>query len=461
MKKRVLLALFILLLLSGFASAETTCKTENCRITITIHIAFAGANDTQINDWAREIENVWNQNGQTTGDCKCPVMYIVEAKKAVNCIPIPQGYHCVNVLPWNGSLESLPQLPAGPRAGERVTGYMGKTTQSPSTSSLDGDWSDMMSRPVNASDPNGEHYADAAHEAGHMMGLDDNDGGGIMSFTSGPNAKPTQAQIDKTVEKACGPNACADICCCGNGQVEKGKGEGCDPFANPTGCNANEFCCAGCCHCYQRACVAANGEYDSESSCNSACAGGKCYYNYLTGCWDCKKQIPAATLEPKYDDSKLNEVKDEDNHSIITFTSDIADLQQMVGLEFDLPLGLFSDERGNIYISGDKNYSVVTADSIVESAENSILEDPTMNVYTDRETAERILEGELNPLTALDRGLVTYEGVGFLRSIKTGFVKFGFGIWSLFRGKEKSEEQESKEPRPSYLDADILEKPEE
>lgn len=253
MKRGVLLIIFLafLILNLNFALSNTSCEIKDCKIIITINIAFAGATDSQINSWSQEINDVWNGNGQTTGDCKCPVIFKLNTTKVANCTPIPAGYHCVQVLPWNGTDASLPHLPAGPDKGRAVVGYMGKTTQSPSIGgvSLDGEWSDMTSRPIDPNDPSKGNYNDAAHEVGHMLGLADGSGG-LMNFTSGNDSKPTQQHIDDAVNNICGPNACPDRCCCGNGQLDGNKGEQCDPKANPQGCLQGNLCCPICCKCY-------------------------------------------------------------------------------------------------------------------------------------------------------------------------------------------------------------------
>lgn len=244
--------LFLIILIFNFnlASAKTSCDVKDCKITITIFLAFAGATDSQINSWSQEISNVWNGNGQTTGDCKCPVTFKVNTTKVANCSPMPSGYHCIQVLPWNGTDASLPQLPAGPNKGKAVVAYMGKTTQSPSVggASLDGEWSNITSRPIDPNDPSKGNYLDAAHEVGHMLGLADGSGG-LMNFTSGNDAKPTQQHIDDAVNNVCGSNACPDKCCCGNGIIDNNKGEQCDPKAVPRGCSVNDVCCPICCQC--------------------------------------------------------------------------------------------------------------------------------------------------------------------------------------------------------------------
>ena len=306
----ILPALFLLASFTSPALAETDCDIDynECKITITIKIAFAGATDQQIQDWGNEIEDVWNgpNNYQTTGDCDCEVKFEVETMKItdpanVNCNPPPAGYHCVMVTPWNNNNSNLPWFYRPDGTKEYVTAYMGYNSQSPSQggASIDGWWSDQTSRPAQDAEgnPTGENYKDAAHEAGHMMGLGDDDGApNIMGQTSGPNAQPTQAQIDQVVENVCGEGACPDHCCCGNGTVDKDKGEECDPMAESSDCKEGEFCCIICCQCHSQLCNPEDGEYATQSDCQRSCEDGQCLFNYQTGCWDCKRYESKITV---------------------------------------------------------------------------------------------------------------------------------------------------------------------
>ena len=307
MKKINIFIIFTLIFLSmGFNNpvfAETTCDINEaeCKITITIKIAFAGATDQQIENWKNEIEDVWNgpNNYQTTGDCDCEVEFKVETMKItnpanINCNPPPAGYHCIMVTPWSNNNANLPWFYRPDGGKEYVTAYMGYNSQSPSQggASINGWWSDQTSRPVIGADgqPTGENYKDAAHEAGHMMGLGDDKGApNIMGQTSGSNAKPTQEQIDQVVNNVCGEGACPDSCCCGNGKVDEDKGEQCDPMAENSKCGEGQYCCMICCQCHSQLCNPEDGEYATQSDCQKNCKDGQCLYNYQTGCWDCKK----------------------------------------------------------------------------------------------------------------------------------------------------------------------------
>jgi hypothetical protein len=237
-----------------------------------------------------------------------------------------------------------------------------------------------MSRPINASNPQAGNYKDAAHEAGHMMGLNDGEGG-IMNFTSGANAAPTQANINSAVNSVCGQNACPDSCCCGNGQIDRNKGEECDPFAVPEGCSAQESCCPVCCNC--------------------APFGEECLH------------IKTIDLDPFVD----------------SYNSGITDVPVISGV--------FANQRINLYIEGAEEYSIITTDLGIETTGEEFLEDPTMNVFTDIETVRDISSGDLDFMEALDQEKITYEGVGFVNSVKFGVLNLAYNIYSFFAGEEE------------------------
>lgn len=190
----------------GDEKQATLCKVEDGDITITLRIAFSGADDPYINRVKNEIESIWNgPNGyQTCGRYR--VKFEVETKKItnhanVNCEPPPIGYHCIMVTPYDTN-------PPRDTSGIRYIGYLYPPGVSQRGHALKGWWSDQMSRPVPGG--NGERYKDFTHEAGHMMGLADNEDNGIMTHTKGLNAKPTQANIEKVVENICGAGTCSD-----------------------------------------------------------------------------------------------------------------------------------------------------------------------------------------------------------------------------------------------------------
>jgi len=449
---RVLLLsiVFLVVFYSTTAYASTTCTMDDCKITITLKIAFSGADQAYMDRVEDEIEDVWNgPNGfRTTGDCECVVKFDVQTMKItnasqVNCNPGPPGYHCIMVTPYainppkdtNGTTYAGYMYPPGITTGQSINGW----------------WSDKMSTQVPGTNSN---YTDFAHEAGHMMGFDDDYnksrnyyGKNLMGQTWPPHNTLNQTMIDTAVSNVCGPNPCPDYCCCGNGEIEKGKGEECDPFAEPNGCESGKYCCPICCHCYEPMCIQENGEYADESACDNACTDGKCYYNYQTGCWDCLKQKPVETpssydttvkqvegifdehsdehepilppeSEPKtvegYNEVyepvlKLRaemeeELTEEEQEEVVeeiiptqeAYLFDYIEQMNYGMLEHPLLSSLFADERIDIYIGDISSepyaYIITKNGKIIDIGEGPV-KNPTINIHTNSDTVFSIMEG--------------------------------------------------------------------
>jgi len=489
-----MLSIILLVVFCSIAAyASTTCEMDDCKITITINLAFTGASQDYMDRAENEIEDVWNgpDGFRTTGDCECPVTYKVNTMNITNasqqnCSPGPPNYHCIKVTPYNTD---------PPKAGnETYIAFMWGMTNG---TSINGWWSDICSRQITGST---NHYTDFAHEAGHLMGLPDDYnrtsgqyGANLMGQTWPPNNQPTQDQKDQSVENVCGANACPDYCCCGNGKVDKNKGEACDPFAEPNGCGSNEYCCPVCCQCYDKMCIPENGEYASESACDSACTDGKCYYNYQTGCWDCLRTKPVETpssydttvkqVEGIFDEhseehepieteiiqlelvggyteevyepvlqrnkpevieeeeieeveEEIDEVEEEVLEEEIVEEEDIFEhIKEMNYNMIDHPLmsKLFADERIDVYIediSSEPYAHVITADGRIVNIEQGPVNEPSINIYTNTETVEMLMTGEISFEQALDEGSIRYEGVGFFNGIRIGVMDFFYNLFT-------------------------------
>jgi len=206
----------LLLALPATGWARTTCTTTNGTIAVTMYVAFAGASNTIADAWTREILDVWNgpQKHQTYGACGCPVVFRVVTNHVAAGSAMRPGWHLVHVIPRK---DGMPILPYGPDRNKRVVAYMGKTTHSPPCggASVDGEWSEVASRSVNPDQPNGARYKDAAHEAGHMMGLPEYYDGGagraasnIMGRTTGPCAIATPDLVRTIIDGLTGKTVC-------------------------------------------------------------------------------------------------------------------------------------------------------------------------------------------------------------------------------------------------------------
>jgi hypothetical protein len=237
------------------ARAETTCVLSDCVFKITIKmVAVGGGEDPQaMNRWIADIESVWNGPVQgdgdspTHGDCKCDVSVEVDFPKYVDSCSDPEakGYHCIEITPGyardtSGKLHRA-YMRGVSKNGSSITGWW--SSAHVNTPAWIGPGEGRQGPPVRYDDVH-----DAAHEAGHMMGLDDLDPpeANIMGMTWGSAATPTQAQIDQIVENNCEPDECPDECCCPNGQIDSDKNEECDPEAIPDGCTLPELCFDDC-----------------------------------------------------------------------------------------------------------------------------------------------------------------------------------------------------------------------
>lgn len=437
---RFAFALVLAALLSSPSYAETTCSVNGCDITITIKMAFAGANDSYINNAKNEIDDFWNgpRGFRTAGECKCTVEVKVETKKVADCsVNPPAGYHCITVTPFfkpDGSYDNPPRNQTNITGAEIYVAYVNGIARGNGSNSQGGWFSDLTSRPVSSANPAGPHYMDFAHEAGHLMGLPHNNNtSSIMNNTLA--TEPSQGDLNGIVEAICGQGACPDSCCCGNGVVESGKGETCDPKAAPTGCAAGASCCPVCCSCYSPLCVAANGEYLSQSSCQSACgSGSSCYKNYKTGCWDCLKQtvvISGTCRDPQ--NIRGNPACD---HVSSFMGGGMGFYKSSI---FDVPVlgGALSDERINIRTAEGDSGFIISRNGAVESYGLSLLEDPTVQVETDRETIRLIAGEEMGIQQAMSSGRIRIMGVGFFEGIR--FWTYGalFGAYDFFYPAEE------------------------
>ncbi len=447
------------------AQQATECELDEaaCKFTITLNIAFdSGADASYRADAKNEIEDFWNNEGgdpPTVGECKCDVEFVVNTKPVADCDKeASTEWHCIKVTPFSTT-------PPKDTRGKKYMGYMYPPGIS-TGGNLTGWWSDQMSRPTE-----GGHYMDFAHEAGHMMGLEDGDAG-IMSNTTPGQATCPQSLIDEIVADTCG-KSCPDRCCCGNGEVEKGKGEACDPLAKPTGCKKDESCCPYCCSCYGKKCETKNGDYATEAECKENCkpeAEGEsvqCVYSYWSGCWFC---IPSGweSMYPETDPARIREcgecnhtkgIKPTEPEAVTTTQSAEAGEKAAETISNAIsssPIisSIFGDERANIYVEGMGEYYIIRQNGEIAEYGEGELPDQTMNIYTDELTVQLLEEGKLTGIGALKQDRITYEGVGFVEGIKFWIADFVVD-WFVMYG-ESTWTEEPGMPEPEHPgDADV------
>jgi len=477
----IFLALLLLLTIPAGASntGATSCECKDCRITVTLKLAFFGADDNYIGRVISEVQNTWNgppENPSTCGDCKCPFEVKVVTKKVTDCTA-EKEYHCIEVTnytekpPYSGNESVLGHVRNGtidPRTSDQVTRYRGYLYP-PGTSTgapVRGWWSDAMSTPHN-----GQPVTDFAHEAGHLMGLQDGSGG-IMDFSGMTSGRVSQGNIDQVVRNNCGANPCPDRCCCGNGVVDDAKGEECDPLATPSKCPKGSACCPVCCQCEVPACDPQNGEYATEEDCKKNCKGEgeTCHINYYTGCWDC---APAWVIASSSSYESTREAIWKANESLFhppapkpanmttlkpaditppkpatTIPLRQADtippkpvnktpLSGLLSSVNDVPVvsGFLANERINMHLP-EGEYHVTTRDgSITESGDGSGT-DPTVNVWSDEETLRQIADGDLSFEEAVSSDRVRFEGVGLVNSLKFAVSGLIVKVKTAFSGGE-------------------------
>jgi hypothetical protein len=431
------------------ASAEKATECDNnpddCYITITLRLAFVGAEatDSYIINAVDEIQDEWSGSDgspSTYGDCKCIFRVKVDWKRVQDC-DSAGNYHCIEVTDYNTNppysanesiLEEVKKGNIDPKTSDLVERHRGYMKGTSTGAAIKGWWSDIMSTDTE----DGERCIDFAHEAGHMMGLNDGDGG-IMdkSGTYGANAGVTQQNIDDVVEKVCGKNVCPDRCCCGNRKIDRNKGEKCDPLATPSGCEAGKSCCPVCCNCFVPVCVPKNGEFISREDCEKNCKEEEmvCLMNYYTGCWDCVEHGWAGfggysnTTEAMW---KANESifhgKNGENETV----SKINRLLEEVGA---MPFisRMVANERINFNL-GQEVYHAITVDGEVDEAGEGEVSNPSVRVFTDTGTLNAIINGEITVEGAYRDGKIKIKGVGFFNSLKLGVVNSLFGLYSFF-----------------------------
>ncbi|MDP6545964.1 MAG: PA14 domain-containing protein [Phycisphaerae bacterium] len=145
-------------------------RMKNGKIIITLPTGFVGTTQEAARKWAQSMESLWRgEKKDRYLKFKKPAGVQLVPKVFASKRDVPKGWMRAPAPPWSTLVGSHVHTPSGASA----LAYVGKTTWSPSIggASLDGEWSTRVSRPVDPGNPDGPHILDAAHEAGHMMGL--------------------------------------------------------------------------------------------------------------------------------------------------------------------------------------------------------------------------------------------------------------------------------------------------
>lgn len=92
---------------------------------------------------------------------------------------------------------------------------------------------------------------------------------------------------------------------------------------------------------------------------------------------------------------------------------------------------LLDNQRINIYIDNITMGIVIENVEAKEIKEGGI-ENPTLNVYTSKETLDKIYKKELDFGEALKKEQVTYKVIGFKNKLRLGLIKIGIRIIDVF-----------------------------
>jgi len=129
------------------------------------------------------------------------------------------------------------------------------------------------------------------------------------------------------------------------------------------------------------------------------------------------------------DEAKIEEIIDI-VYEPIRAADTIYDAVNQTMVNFPFMGKIFGSEKMNIYIDDQTPFNIITSGGRVESLNPGEIENPTMLVNSDMETIDQIIAGTLTPLDALQQGKISYKGVGFVKSIRIGVLKFVSGLFS-------------------------------
>ena len=115
---------------------------------------------------------------------------------------------------------------------------------------------------------------------------------------------------------------------------------------------------------------------------------------------------------------------------------ELADISKAIDRELPTPEILFGNQKLNINIQDDSKTLILgieTENNQIKSFTKQELTEPTLNIYTDLETLNKIVTTEDPQQTLLDsisEKKITYEAVGIVNKLKFGLINLGLKIFT-------------------------------
>ena len=89
----------------------------------------------------------------------------------------------------------------------------------------------------------------------------------------------------------------------------------------------------------------------------------------------------------------------------------------------------FGNERINLYVDGQPFVGLVGQNGNITEYKKGGIENPTMRIYTTSGTIDKLVKGNTTLLDSVKDKSIDYEGVGFAKKIKFGFIKLFQGLF--------------------------------
>ena len=120
-------------------------------------------------------------------------------------------------------------------------------------------------------------------------------------------------------------------------------------------------------------------------------------------------------------------------HEIDLSTFDLETLvktyNENLGKVPDFVKSIFGNERIDLYVDGEKFAGLAGQNGNITEYKKGGIDKPTMKIYTSSETIGHLVNNEKSLLESIKDKSIQYEGVGFAKKIKFGFIKIFQGFF--------------------------------